>query len=216
MAQRAVYLVEDDVAYVEAVKFTLAKHPDFLLTQSFSCADDVVLTQVSPNSIWLIDLGLPGVKSGLELIEPISDAGGLVLVNSVFEDETRVLAAIQKGAQGYYVKGDGNLLQTISMISQGQSPLSARVAAHLLKRLRKTDTQAKPLSLSNPLSPRELETLQALAYGSTYREIAQAHGVSHHTVGDHIKSIYRKLHVNSKTSAINWALSKGLVSIERR
>ena len=167
-----------------------------------------------PGSIWLIDLGLPGSRSGLELISPLVHRGGLVLVTSVFEDETRVVAAIAQGAQGYFVKGDENLLAVIRMIRDGQSPLSARVAAHLLRRVRKAEPSGSVLELANPLSPREMETLQALAHGATYREIAKAHNVSHHTVGDHIKSIYRKLQVNSKTSAINWALKQGLVTLE--
>ena len=58
-----------------------------------------------------------------------------------------------------------------------------------------------------------MQTLQALAHGFSYREIAAEHGVSFHTVGDHIKSIYRKLQVNSKTEAINTALKQGILTL---
>ena len=214
MAQTPVYLVEDDTNYVTAVQRAITSAPEFVLAGHFWSADECDVDVCVPNSIWLVDLGLPGVQSGLDLIHPLTQRRGAVLVTSVFEDETRVLFAIQAGAQGYFVKGDGDILETIRMIHQGQSPLSARVAAHVLKRIRKTDTHGKRLVLDHPLSPREIETLQALAYGATYREIADAHRVSHHTVGDHIKSIYRKLQVNSKTSAINWALKRGLVSLD--
>ena len=117
----AVFLVEDDLAYAHAVAEVLDRADEFRLCERFSSADECNVNKCRPGSIWLIDLGLPGNRSGLDLIRPITNRGGLVLVASVFEDETRVLAAIQHGAQGYFVKGDGNLLETIRMIQQGQA-----------------------------------------------------------------------------------------------
>ena len=214
LATTPVFIVEDDPAYVSAVRQALTTDCALILAGQFQSAEHCEVTACTEGSVWLIDLGLPGTMSGLELIQPIVSMGGLVLVTSVFEDETRVLAAIQAGAKGYFVKGDGNLLETIHMLIRGYSPLSPKVAAHLLRRIRSTSMQSPTLNLQNPLSPRELETLQALAHGATYKEIATAHRVSYHTVGDHVKSIYKKLHVNSKTSAINQALKQGLLSLD--
>jgi len=209
-----IVLVEDDPRYVNAVRETLRGVERYKISAEFDSVEACRQAIVVPQSIWLIDLGLPGPLQGLELIAPLVAHNARVLVMTVFEDEMRVITAMQAGAQGYYIKGDGNLLKAIHEIDRGQVPLSPKIATHLLKAIRSRDAGPQQRQIfSSDLSPRELETLQALAHGYSYREVATRHRVSYHTVGDHVKSIYKKLQVNTKTAAIKVALRRGILSL---
>ena len=114
-------------------------------------------------------------------------------------------------AAGYHLKSEADILGAVDDVVQGFAPLSPRIATHVLSMLRPLRASASTEIIE--LSPRELQTLQALAHGYSYREVAENHPVSHHTVGDHVKSIYRKLRVHSKTEAINVALKQGILTL---
>ena len=213
MTPQQLVLVEDDPRWIQAVRDAVGERPDYCLTRVYTSAAAVCVDATERERLWLIDLGLPGGISGLDLIAPVVDSGGRVLVMTVFEDETRVVAAIQAGANGYHVKGEGNLLASIDELNAGLAPLSPKIATHVLRVLRRHGPVGAA-ETENTLSPREMQTLQALAHGYSYREVARKHRVSHHTVGDHVKSIYKKLHVNSKTAAINAALKRGILHLD--
>ncbi len=147
----------------------------------------------------LVDLGLPRLP-GVELIRRLRKlAPGLaVLVLTVFEQEELIIEAIEAGAQGYLLKdaSPGEVRVAIEQVMQGLAPLSPAVARHVLARLR-TEPPARPFGLSD----RELEVLGLLARGYTYASAAQALGIGVGTVQTHVKAIYRKLEVSSKTEA---------------
>ena len=210
MAQVHIVIVEDDLAYVRAVQQRLETSGQYTVDAVAHNAAEANRVPVKPGSIWLIDLGLPD-GSGIQLIEPLVEAGAQVLVTTVFEDEQRVVAAIRAGAAGYHLKSEADILKAVDDVVQGFAPLSPRIATHVLSMLRPQRANTSDELIE--LSPRELQTLQALAHGYSYREVAENHRVSHHTVGDHVKSIYRKLRVHSKTEAINVALKQGILSI---
>ncbi len=213
MTQQQLVLVEDDPRWIQAVLDAVAERDDYCLDTVYTAAVQTQVEDSETHRLWLIDLGLPGGVSGLDLIAPVVERGGRVLVMTVFEDETRVVAAIEAGADGYFVKGAGDLMAALDELSAGQAPLSPKVATHVLKVLRRRGG-GHASEAADLLSPREMQTLQALAHGYSYREVARKHRVSYHTVGDHVKSIYKKLHVNSKTAAINTALKRGILSLD--
>ncbi len=135
------------------------------------------------------------------------------MVVTVFGDVASVMRAVEAGADGYLLKGGGDeeMISSISTVLDGGSPISAAVAGHLLRRVRK----AAPIDTapSAELSMREVEVLTGLARGNTYKEVAQTMEISHYTVGDHVKTIYRKLAVTSRGEAVYQAIKEGLIDL---
>jgi DNA-binding NarL/FixJ family response regulator len=176
-----------------------------------------VLATTYPD-VLLVDLGLPDM-SGLEVIRaaatqlPACD----ILVISMFGDEPNVLAALEAGARGYLLKG--TLTRDISIdirdLRDGGSPLSPSIARQVLKRLQLPQpARAEPGRASDEefgLSPREIEILNAIARGFSYAEAAAMLGITVGTVHTHLKRIYRKLAVHSKTEAVFEAGRLGLL-----
>jgi DNA-binding NarL/FixJ family response regulator len=161
-----------------------------------------------------VDLGLPD-GDGFELIRlcrqlnPDCD----ILVITVFADDDRVIKSLEAGASGYILKPDlpsfsGKLISTIAA---GGSPVSPAIARRLIERLRPERSMFLKASENEQLSRREVEILTLCARGLRYAEIASALKLSVHTVNAHLKNVYRKLTVNSKTEAIFEARRTGLI-----
>ena len=150
--------------------------------------------------VLLTDLGLPD-GSGIDLIREIRqlDESVHIMVISVFGDERNVLAAIEAGASGYLLKdGDTDYIgKAIGQLIAGESPISAGIARHLLKKFQassnKTTGESQAVKDSSLLTLRETEVLALIAKGYTYNEVATNLEMSRHTVNAHIKNIYRKL-----------------------
>lgn len=165
--------------------------------------------------LFILDLGLPD-GNGIDLIEEIRarrGPGPKVLVLSVLGDQTTVLAAVLAGADGYLLKDLDSLDigQQAAAALSGGAPLSPSIAAYVLRYLRGQPEQPKPDDGDPDLSPREYELLQLLARGQSNRQAAEALSLSPHTVGDHVKSIYRKLGVSSRGEAMVRAFRSGLL-----
>lgn len=161
----------------------------------------------------LIDLGLPD-GSGLELIEILHarDAQAGILVISTCTTEDVILAALKLGASGYVLKerDDQEIAMSVRSALRGGAPIDPFVARRLLALLPPPASPA-PAPAEAPLSKREREILELVAQGHTNREIAEQLFVSPHTAACHIKNIYRKLAVTSRTRAIHEARSLGLL-----
>jgi len=180
--------------------------------------------------VLLTDLGLPD-GSGLNVIRharkrhPECEA----LVISMFGDEDNVLASIEAGALGYIHKdaAPDNIAQTILEMKAGASPISPMIARRVLSKYLSLQSN-RPLALDNSapaaiemianvvgekglLSRREHEVLELISRGFSYAEIAQLKGLSVHTVQSHIKGLYAKLAVHSKSEADFEATRMGLL-----
>jgi len=179
--------------------------------------------------VLLTDLGLPD-GSGLEVIrharlrQPSCEA----LVISMFGDEDNVLASIEAGALGYIHKDatPGDIAHSILEMKAGASPISPMIARRVLLKYLKLQSN-QPLALSqraevainkeadsggrNLLSGREQEVLALIARGFSYAEIARLKAVTVHTVQTHIKNLYGKLAVHSKSEAVFEATRMGLL-----
>lgn len=171
-----------------------------------------------PN-VLLVDLGLEDM-SGLEVIRRINQRqpGCDILVVTMFGDEEHVLSALEAGARGYLLKGDDvrDIAMDIEEIGNGGSPLSPIIARQVLKRLRSPGTPAAPAGLAAAmdeglLTDRESEILRTIARGFTYAETAELLHISKDTVHTHLKRVYRKLAVNSKTEAVFEAEARKLI-----
>ncbi|MCO5179235.1 MAG: response regulator transcription factor [Candidatus Promineofilum sp.] len=212
-------LIADDHAIVRrGLRTLIAGEPDMEVAGEASDGYEVVMRarDLRPDVI-LMDLVMPG-QSGLEALTQIKgdDPEARVLVLTSFGDNERVFSAIRAGASGYLLKDASpeQLLQAIHDVYNGESHLHPTIA---LKMLRELDNPAlaaseRPLT-EEPLTDRELEVLRLVAQGLSNQEIAKHLTISERTVGNHIGSILRKLHLANRTQAALYALKRGLVDL---
>lgn len=210
-----VAIVEDDPTLREQLVELFSCSEEFTLCgTAATVADGRRLLDEAPD-VLLVDLGLPD-GDGVELISAVQ-ASGLdcrCLVVSVFTRVPAVMRAIEAGADGYILKSveePGQVLEAVRTVLRGGSPISPAIARHILDRVRLPRASAKRGGVA--LTPRELETLDSLAQGLSYKEVAHRHGVSSHTVAEHVKGIYKKLGVNSRGEAVFAAVSSGLLRL---
>lgn len=210
-----VAIVEDDDVLRAALVEMLAGSRQFVVVGEVSTLQEAFALAARGPQVFLIDLALPD-GSGLELISKLGSLAPLckTLVISVFGDVRNVVRAIELGADGYLLKGAdvGQVAAAIDMVLRGEAPLSPAVAGHILNKVRQKSRPAQQTQ-SVQLTPREVALLESLAKGLTVKEVAALHGISHHTVGDHVKAIYKKLAVNSRGEAIFEAAQSGLIRL---
>ena len=161
--------------------------------------------------VLLADIQLPGMD-GIEGVRRIKESFPelQILMLSVYDDSDSVFEAICAGACGYLLKDTppSKLLDAIREASTGGAPMSPRVARKVVVMFQKVVT---PRSGDAGLTARELEVLKLLASGHSYKTAADVLSVSFDTIRFHVRNIYVKLHVNSKSDAVMKALRTGLV-----
>ncbi|MFM2385964.1 MAG: hypothetical protein RL660_721 [Bacteroidota bacterium] len=154
------------------------------------------VTSTDPDVV-LMDIDMPKVN-GIEAVRQLKQAfpGKHVLMQTVFEDEEKIISAIQAGADGYILKsaGPNRLLEAIQDVIEGGSPMTPIVARKVIAYFSQPKTKEVHFE---ELTPRENEILQLLTHGKSYKMIADDLSISFNTVKNHIKSIYSKLNVNS-------------------
>ncbi len=203
-----VIIVEDDLATREAFKRIVTVDPRLCLVALADTLKAGLAALSTPHDVVVVDLGLPD-GNGIDIIRRSARSGtGHRLVATVFGDEKTVVTALEAGADGYILKDADHIGDAIVEVANGHVPLTPAVAAHLVRRLR-----PQPAAGSSPLTPRESEILRCLARGLSYREAATSLSISYHTVTDHVKHIYKKLRVNSRSSAVYKGLRTGLIAL---
>jgi DNA-binding NarL/FixJ family response regulator len=213
---RQLLLVEDNHLFAEQITDAMRGLADHWQVTEFSeglVAKDWIHQQNKPVDLVLVDLGLPDVN-GIEVIRACRERFGdmPIVVISVVASEAAVLTAIEAGANGYILKDESisEITEGIQQVLQGVYPLSPRLARYLFKQL-STAGEKAPERKDIKLSPREHETLQWLAQGYTYDKVADCMGVTLSTVQSNVRSLYRKLNVNSQTQAVNMAINYKLI-----
>ena len=155
--------------------------------------------------IVLMDLRMP-VKDGIEATAEIhaQDPDARVLMLTTFDGDTDIHKALQAGAQGYVLKNSTGkeLIPAIHAVAGGQPWIPKEVARRLASR-----------KLFEEPTPRELQVLQLLANGLANKQIGDALNITEHTVKDHLKSIYGKLHVEDRTEAVTAAIQRGIIRL---
>jgi DNA-binding NarL/FixJ family response regulator len=209
-------IVEDDPALRKMLVSLLQADPNYAVVAEF--AEGTAAIAATPHlalDIALVDIGLPDI-SGIEVIRKLKTLCPAcnVLVVTTFGDEKTVTSALEAGADGYLLKGTAleELKRDIHALQDGGSPLSPMIARKLLNRLQTKAVDKKPDSGGETrLTRREHEILEMIAKGFSYAETSEICTISAATVHSHLKSIYRKLEVHSKTEAVYEARRRSLI-----
>lgn len=212
-------LVEDDPAMqlrLRSILMDLGYEAEALVF-SASIAEARALLHEQPFAMAVIDLGLPD-GNGIDLIRWLhgADAALPILVVSTWSTEQIIVTALQAGATGYMLKDrdDAEIALSVRSALRGGAPIDPFVARRILQLLgpgREGQAAAPSMQLATPLSPRETEILQLVSKGLTNLEISHVLTLSRLTVECHIKNIYKKLSVRSRTEALFEARAHGLL-----
>jgi DNA-binding NarL/FixJ family response regulator len=206
-----VAIVEDDKHIREGLSDLIRSTEGFRCTTTFASMEQALL-QIprDPPDIVLVDLGLPQM-SGIEGIRRLKQKHPqlLFLVLTVYEDDDRIFDALCAGACGYLLKKTPpeRILEGIRDAIQGGSPISPEVAHSVIRLFQKL----QPEKDVEQLTPYEMRVLQLLSNGISYANAAQNLGISVNTIRFHIRNIYEKLHVHSKSEAVAKALRNRLI-----
>lgn len=202
-----VSIVEDDSEIRKMLSLIIDRTPGYSCKKTYTdCESAVDSISKNPVDVVLMDIHLPGI-SGIEgvqiLKEKIPETDFIML--TIQEDNESVFKSLCAGATGYLLKDTPPilLLNAIKEVKEGGSPMSPGIARRIITSFR--------LSSESPLSKRESEVLEMLCNGDNYKTISDSLFISGHTVRAHIKSIYRKLQVNSRGEAVNKAIKDRLV-----
>lgn len=187
-------------------------------TEGFSCVGsyrsmEEALERIKHNlpDVVLSDIGLPGM-SGIEGIEILKERYPqlTILMLSVYDDNERIFDALCAGASGYLLKKTppAKLIDSLKEAMQGGAPMSPEVARKVITLFRDF---RPPEKVDYDLTPHEIRLLKLLVEGHSYKTAAAELGVSVNTVSFHLKSIYEKLQVHSKSEAVAKALQNHLI-----
>ena len=176
------------------------------------CTDVVHRLKSNMPNVVLMDINMPNVD-GIEGLKRIKQnyPDIKVIMQTIFEEEDKILEAICAGADGYIIKQKSpmKLIDGITEVMEGGAPMTPSVAFKVLKLFSNTKKASTQSSFN--LTSREKEILNLLVDGYSYKMIADKCHISYATVNKHISNIYAKLQVNSVASAVSKAIKEGLV-----
>jgi DNA-binding NarL/FixJ family response regulator len=199
----AISIVEDNLPLAEELQALFESQPDMSVLATYPSAEEALngLPALLPD-VLVVDIRLPGM-SGVELISVLKPRFRElpILVLTMYEESDLIFDALKAGASGYLLKraaGD-ELCEAVRQIQRGGSPMSPSIARKVVDSFQ---TPSLPEPEGARLSPREQEILGLLANGALYKEIAGDLGISLDTVRTHLRRIYEKLHVHTRTEAV--------------
>lgn len=209
------WLIEDHKSYGTRLMRALNRLNDIRCEQRFTACEDALaaLADHAPPDVLLLDVGLPGM-SGIEGIASLRQLAPktAIVILTVFEDDDKIFRAICAGAAGYMLKTSGiqDIAAALRTAAAGGSPINPNIARRVLEMFSKANAPAKDAK-DYGLTPREKEILQLLVQGKTIKEAANALGIGYYTADEYIRSVYEKLQVRSRGSAVVKAVQEGLV-----
>lgn len=209
-----VLLFDDNKHLRESLSMYLANADLIYFIGAFADASGAVklVLKYQPDIV-LMDIQMPEI-SGIEAMKNIKNARPetRVLIQTVFEDNDKVFAAICAGANGYILKSTRpeTYVQAINEVFEGGTHLSPPIARRMTEMFQNAFVQKQSTYVE--LTKREKEVLGCMVKGMSYKMVADACQISYFTVCDHVKHIYEKLHVNSAPEAVVKALEMRLVT----
>lgn len=198
-SKKRVLVIEDDPEIRSSFAMIVNSSQKFTVVNSYSnCEDAIKHLHTDKPDIVLMDVELPGGMNGIKgtkIIKEKSPDSDIIMV-TVYEDSEMVYEALKSGASGYITKSANymELLSALDEITKGGAPMSSKIARMVISNFH--------LNPNTPLTKRETEILQLISEGKTYTQISEELFISKETSKTHIKNIYSKLQVRSKSEAI--------------
>jgi len=198
-----VALVEDNDDLRNSIKRLLKRSPQLRVVADYPDAEAALadMARHKPDVV-LMDVRLPKMD-GVECVRQLKALlpSVLIVMLTMHDDNDSLFNSILAGADGFLLKDTvpARLVEAIEEVCKGGSPMTPQIARRVVQRLRKADPE--PAGVEN-LTPREREVLEQLALGNRYKEISDTLGISLDGIRFHIRGIYNKLHVHSRTEAV--------------
>jgi DNA-binding NarL/FixJ family response regulator len=212
-----VSIVEDDGGVRKSLARVVDRADGLRCVSQHGSAEEALdqLPPVRPQVV-LMDVKLPGA-SGIECVQqlkPLLPETQIIML-TVYQDDQMIFNALAAGATGYLLKRarPSQLIEAIRDVNSGGSPMSSHIARKVVEVFR--DTPGPPPN-GEALTPREYQVLELLSKGFLYKEIAGVLGVSYETVHSHVRKVYEKLHVKTRTQAVALHLTRSLSAAGRR
>jgi DNA-binding NarL/FixJ family response regulator len=196
-------IVDDDKNLRQSIANFVNRSTGFRCVSSFGSGEAALkrLPAEQPDVV-LMDINMAGMN-GIECAQRLKAVapGIQILMLTVYEDTEKIFKALAAGASGYLLKRltPSKLLQAIREVQDGGSPMSGSIARKVVDSLRTAEGSGQRLA---QLSPREQTILDRLAKGLTYQAIADELDISVNTIRSHLRRVYEKLHVQSRTEAV--------------
>ncbi len=206
------WVIEDNDSYRNTIAALVDDMDGMQCTLAFPTCEKALkaLEDEFAPEIILMDIGLPGISGieGLRRIKAISPSTGLIML-TVFDDEKQIFEAICSGASGYLLKSaqPHEIIEAVRQVLGGGAPMDARIARKVLDMFSRLSI---PLG-EYGLTVREKEILHLMVDGLTAKGIAERLFLSYRTIDTHVKNIYTKLHVHSRSGAVAKAFKERLL-----
>ena len=206
-------IIEDDAVARECLSLMINGTPGYKCTGAFSSVEDALREGFwEATDVLLLDIHLPGML-GSEAVKIFREKypNTQILMLTIYAEQDKVFESICNGACGYLLKKTppARLLEAIKEAHEGGAPMTPEIARKVVQLFQKT---AQPEPIDERLTPHETRLLKLLAEGYSYQDAATQFRVSINTIRNHIRSIYEKLHVHSKSEAVSKALRYRLIS----
>lgn len=199
-----VCIVEDNKNIRESLKIIIDDAGECSCISVFENAEDALkdIPELQPDVV-LMDIGLPGIN-GIDCIRQLKPLCPRVqfMICTVYDEDEKIFDALSAGANSYILKRSSSdtLIAAIKDLHNGGSPMSSDIARKIVQQFQKALPSEKE---DYHLTEREKEILELLAKGLTYQQAADKIFISGKTIKKHVYNIYEKLHVNSRTEAVN-------------
>jgi DNA-binding NarL/FixJ family response regulator len=211
-ARTSLWLVEDNQIFRETISHLLNTTEGFRCEKTFATVEAALsaLADDPEPDVVLMDIGLPGMSGieGVKHVRSISPSAQVIIL-TIHEENENVFEAICAGASGYLLKSSPpeKIIEGIHEVVQGGAPINAQIARKVLDMFS---------SLSSPkgeygVTKREKDILRLLIDGLSKKQIADQIFLSYHTIDTHLKNIYTKLHVHTRSGAVAKVLKERLI-----
>ncbi|MCU0412332.1 MAG: response regulator transcription factor [Bacteroidetes bacterium] len=201
-----IVIVDDDAEIREGLSWIIDKTEGFTCVSTYgTCAEALKNLEKDLPDVVLMDIGLPD-GNGIDCTRQMKKRFPTmqVLMLTVHSDDETIFNSLRAGAVGYILKKTppAELIAAIRQAEEGGVPMTGEVARKVLKYFKQDD----PKEFTSPLSEREVDVLNALIEGHSYKAIGDKLFISPHTVRFHLHNIYAKLHVNTRAEAVAEAM----------
>ena len=207
-----VTIVEDDRTTRQGLAMLIGATSGYECVGQFRTVDDALRPANLTPDVILLDINLPGIRGteGVKLLRSRHPAAQVVML-TVFDAQDHVFESICNGACGYLLKKTppARLLEAIAEAHEGGAPMTPEIARRVVTLFQQTGMPFK--DELHGLSPRELSVLGLLAEGYSYAALAGQLGITVNTVRNHVRAIYEKLHVHSRSEAVSKAIRKRVI-----